>query len=177
MRYRETKMAARLSTELRPYEIQGAQFTLEDGSGQSREVPVCSGKLKWIETVETITFVGRHDECSREGDDHPMSLSFLTVITDRYSKDGQTLDGWLRIPPGSWESMNLISTLGAGRDMRLHLDVWIAGDKLNPLNRIMRFSHCKFLVDEGPRQAIVTATCMASAPRLRLDRNFRPLTW
>lgn len=167
-------MATRCNRERWRHHIQGAQFTLEDGLGQSREVPVCSGKLEWVETVETITFVGRHDECSREGDAHPMSLSFRTVITDRYSENGPTLDGWLRIPPGSWESMNLISTLGAGRDMRLHLDVKIVADKLN---RIMRFSHCKFLVSEEPHQTIVTATCKASAPKLRLDHNFRPLTW
>lgn len=146
-------------------------LTFRDGSTFSQTVFMEDGSLSWDEgTPEAIYFMDRgsiEDGDTRDGDDSPLSLSFTVAQTDHANATSATLDGWLRYPDGSWERTNLVSTLGAGRDFRVHLDVTILGDKRGQADRTLRFPHAKLKVSasEGDFLTVsVNGTCKATQP-------------
>lgn len=142
-----------------------------DGIGNYWTIFLEDGSMSWTEgTPEAIYFMDRgsiEDGDTRDGDDTPMTLSFNVAFADHANATEPTQDGWLRIPPDSWEAANLISTLGAGRDMRLHLDVVIMGDKRGQVDQTLRFKHCKFKVSDSEGNFLmrsVSGTCKATQP-------------
>ena len=146
-------------------------LTIRDGGSNSKVVLMEDGSLSWDEgTPEAIYMITRGSIANgdtRDGDDTPMSLSFNIAVTDHANAAASTLDGFLRIPPGSWEETNLVSTLGAGRDMRLDLEVTILGDKRGQADQTLQFPDCKFKVSDAEGDFLmrsVTATCKATQP-------------
>lgn len=155
-----------------PFTKRDVIIVLRDGSTNEAEVFMESGTLSWDEgTPEAIYFMDRDsisDGETRDGADTPMSVSLDFALTDLASPAYTTLYGWLARPSGSWEATNLVSSLGAGRDFRINVDVTFLGDKRGGVEDVtLRFPHfrSKLSVSEGEfLTASVTGTCKATQP-------------
>lgn len=147
-------------------------IVLRDGSTNEAEVFMESGSLSWDEgTPEAVYFLDRDsisDGETRDGPDSAMAVKLDLALTDLASAAYTTLYGWLARPSGSWEATNLVSSLGAGRDFRIHLDVTFLGDKRGGVEDVtLRFNHFrpKLSVSEGEfLVASVSGTCKATQP-------------
>lgn len=118
---------------------------LRDGGGHEREVFMEKGDLAYTEGKPKPMYAMDRgsiaDGDTRDGDDTPMELSMSINLTD-FAGNYSTVHGWLTRPAGSWEEANLISSLGAGRDFRINVDVTVLGDKRGGVEDIThRFHH------------------------------------
>lgn len=148
----------------------------KDGASaeNSLEVFMESGNLSWTEgTPEAMYFMDRgsiDDGETRDGDDSPMELSMDLAFTDPHSASYTTVKGWLTRPTGSWEAANLTSSLGTGRDWRIHVEVTLLGDKRGGVaDQTLRFPNWKPKVSaaEGDFLTLsVSGTCKATQPEL-----------
>jgi len=155
-----------------PFSKRDLIVIMRDGSLYEQEVFMEAGDVSWTEGVpEALYFLDRgsvEDGETRDGDDTPMELSFSFACTDLANSVYPTLVGWTSLPEGSWEADNLVSTLGAGRDMRLDVDVVFLGDRRGGVEDVtLRFKHWKpkISVAEGDFLTVsVTGTCKAIRP-------------
>lgn len=146
----------------------------KDGGTQQIEAIMESGNLSWTEgTPEAIYYMDRdsiEDGETRDGADSPMELSMELAFTDAQSASYQTIKGWLTRPPGSWEESNLVSSLGAGRDYRIHVEVTLLGEKRGGVaDQTLRFPNWKpkVSVSEGEFASMsVSGTCKATQPEV-----------
>lgn len=155
-----------------PFTKRDVVIVLKDGSTNEAEIFMESGTLSWDEgTPEALYFLDRDsisDGETRDGPDSAMQVKFDLAITDLASAAYATLYGWLARPSGSWEETNLVSSLGSGRDFRIHLDITFLGDKRGGVEDVtLRFNHFKpkLSVSEGDfLLASVSGTCKATQP-------------
>ena len=155
-----------------PFTKRDLLVVFKDGSTNEQEVYMESGNLSWTEgTPEPLYFLDRgslEDGETRDGDDVPMDLSFDFALTDLPTSSYATIMGWCTRPAGSWEESNLVSSLGAGRDFRINVDVTFFGDKRGGVEDVtLRFNHWKPRISgsEGDFLTIsVSGTCKAIQP-------------
>lgn len=147
-------------------------ITLADGASAEQEVFMEEGNLSYTEgTPEALYFMDRGslaDGETRDGDDAPMEVSFDFAMTDYANPAYATIHGWCTRPEGSWEADNLVSSLGAGRDFRVNLNVTFLGDKRGGAEDVtLQFKHWKprISVSEGEFLTVsVSGTCKATQP-------------
>lgn len=147
-------------------------IVFKDGAANTQELFMESGTLGWDEgSPEAMYFMDRDsidDGETRDGPDSAMSVSFDFAMTDLVNTAYQTIYGWCARPSGSWEASNLVSSLGAGRDFRMNVDVTFLGDKRGGVEDVtLRFPNYKpkVSVKEGDfLTASISGTCKATQP-------------
>lgn len=155
-----------------PFTKRDVIIVFRDGVSQTQEVFMESGTLGWDEgKAEAMYFLDRDsiaDGETRDGADTAMSLTLDFAVTDLAGPTYQTIYGWCARPTGSWEAANLVSSLGVGRDFRMHVYVTFLGDKRGGVEDVtLRFENFKpkVSVKEGDfLTASISGTCKATQP-------------
>lgn len=157
-----------------PFTKRDVIVVFKDGGTNSIEAEMETGDVSWTEgTPEAVYFMDRGsiaDGETRDGDDAPLELSMSLAFTDTQSAAYQTLYGWLTRPEGSWEASNLVSSLGAGRDFRINVEMTMLGDKRGGVaDQTWRFPHWRPRLDASEGEFLtmnLSGTCKATQPEL-----------